>query len=38
MRLLFWTLIRWLGAKVGDVGLWIYWHGKHGQQRCRKLR
>lgn len=35
MRLLFWTCVRWIGGKIGDLGLWVYWIGKHGQQRCR---
>ena len=36
MRWLFWTAVRWRGEKVGDFGIWIYWCGKHGQQRCRR--
>jgi|GEM_PF-7009825 len=38
MSFWFWTLVRWLGALLGDLGLWIYWAGKHGQRRCKGKR
>lgn len=38
MRWTFWTLVRWAGSRIGDLGVWLYWQGKKGQRSCRKNR
>lgn len=38
MRWIFWTLVRWTGSLIGDLGIWLYWKGKHGQMRCKGRR
>lgn len=36
MRLWFWTATKILGEILGDLGLALYWAGKHGRRRCRE--
>lgn len=32
-----WSLVRFIGGRVIAIGQWLYWSGKAGQARNRRL-